>query len=401
MSESNGLLAEGTSEAFDDGTDFYDKSAENAVGSSATVLDASYVSEFDALGGDNSADESEVCGFKLRPGWVLFTSLGLLIMGLVVGYKIGHSGDGVPGSFSSSSSAGAQNDAAQRKPSKDLGFAAAPLRSSLEKLRRDLENYYGTNGAKILVDANVNPPDSTSSVEYIAHKIARAFVHQSQFVIGVLGSSVAAGHDNCAYDNYEHQLERTLEPLWNLAGVAFSVRNAGETGGCGDDFTNQPFCVRHMVGDDIDALHYTWTYFGDKPPWHERILRWALLMDHSPPLTVFNVNEKSQYNGDQKLKDAYRKFGYTVWSPLGSLYKHTSWKGKKWGEIGDSLHNTTRYGELPNVSETRRKSLGVVFRNWHPGPLGFQMISDAFAYYYAGAMLKALDMIAKKQSEAK
>ena len=31
----------------------------------------------------------------------------------------------------------------------------------------------------------------------------------------------------------------------------------------------------------------------------------------------------------------------------------------------------TRYGE--NEVSPRKDSLGVVFRNWHPGPLGFQV----------------------------
>lgn len=41
----------------------------------------------------------------------------------------------------------------------------------------------------------------------------------------------------------------------------------------------------------------------------------------------------------------------------------------------------------------RKKSLGVVFRNWHPGPLGFQVVSDTMFYYYSAAMLRALEAI--------
>jgi len=37
--------------------------------------------------------------------------------------------------------------------------------------------------------------------------------------------------------------------------------------------------------------------------------------------------------------------------------------------------------------------LGVVFRNWHPGPLLFQTTADALAYRYTAAMLLALDWI--------
>jgi hypothetical protein len=55
----------------------------------------------------------------------------------------------------------------------------------------------------------------------------------------VIGSSVAVGHDNCAYDSFENQLQRTLEGGFAAVGVNFTVRNAGQGGGCGDSMYNQ------------------------------------------------------------------------------------------------------------------------------------------------------------------
>ena len=77
--------------------------------------------------------------------------------------------------------------------------------------------------------------------------------------VGALGSSVTASHDNCNYDSYERQLERFLQPLFQSMGSGLEVRNAGQGGGCGDTYANQPFCVRHIVGDDVDVVHYSWT----------------------------------------------------------------------------------------------------------------------------------------------
>ena len=69
-----------------------------------------------------------------------------------------------------------------------------------------------------------------------------------------------AGHDNCNYDSYEKQLERTLKPVWEAAGLTVTVRNAGEGGGCGDSHQNQVFCIVQNVGE-VDIVHYSWTYF--------------------------------------------------------------------------------------------------------------------------------------------
>ena len=52
----------------------------------------------------------------------------------------------------------------------------------------------------------------------------------------------------------------------------------------------------------------------------------------------------------------------------------------------------TRYGEGLK-DKYRRESLGVVWRNWHPGPLGFQLVSDMFALMHMDSVLTAIDMI--------
>ena len=67
--------------------------------------------------------------------------------------------------------------------------------------------------------------------------------------------------------------------------------------------------------------------------------------------------------------EKYAKFGFNVLFMTKGLPP-----GQKlgWGEVGDGVgHTTTRYGEAE--SDDRKKSLGVFYRNWHPGPLGFQV----------------------------
>ena len=90
--------------------------------------------------------------------------------------------------------------------------------------------------------------------------MARAILnpHQSTFKIGTIGSSVAAGHDNCVYDNYENQLERTLTPIFDAANMQMKVENAGEGGSCGDTHQNQVYCITHNVSPDVDIIHYSW-----------------------------------------------------------------------------------------------------------------------------------------------
>ena len=91
--------------------------------------------------------------------------------------------------------------------------------------------------------------------------MARALLdpYCSQFVIGTIGSSVAAGHDNFHYDSYESQLERTLTPVFLAAGMVAEVKNAGEGGGCRDTHQNQVYCITHNVSPQVEIVHYSWT----------------------------------------------------------------------------------------------------------------------------------------------
>ena len=128
-----------------------------------------------------------------------------------------------------------------------------------------LQEYYGGKGQaeNMMLQSWLNPwnfenvTGNTGMVDKIVDTMARALVtnDQKEFIIGTIGSSVAAGHDNCNYDSYERQMERTFGPVWEAAGMKLTCQNAGEGGGCGDDFANQVFCIQQNVSPKIDIAH--------------------------------------------------------------------------------------------------------------------------------------------------
>jgi len=73
----------------------------------------------------------------------------------------------------------------------------------------------------------------------MGEKLARAIKYETPIVIGMIGSSVAAGHDNCNSDSFLPQVQRILEPVFAPIGVTVETRNAGQGGGCGDTMQNQ------------------------------------------------------------------------------------------------------------------------------------------------------------------
>ena len=99
-------------------------------------------------------------------------------------------------------------------------------------------------GEGILADSWAFTPTHPEGLNFYAEKIARAIEHGLPLNVGVIGSSVAAGHDNCAYDSFENQLQRTLDEPMKKSGIQFTVNNAGQGGGCGDNMYNQVNPVR-------------------------------------------------------------------------------------------------------------------------------------------------------------
>ena len=241
--------------------------------------------------------------------------------------------------------------------------------------------------------------------------MARAILNpdQTKFTIGTIGSSVAAGHDNCHYDSYESQLERTLTPIFAAAKMNLQVQNAGEGGGCGDSHKNQVFCITQNLSPDVDIIHYSWTYFekGGAEEQREQLVRWAQRMPRRPMVHHLvargkaNTCEADSFQ-NVELDRTYAVYGYNAFCIQTGLYfgghdYDTEIANEinrfGWQHHGDGYHNTTRYGEELPDDDPRKESLGVVFRNWHPGPLGFQIAGDAFAYVYVSGLLLALDII--------
>mmetsp|Transcript_30215 Transcript_30215/g.59133 ORF Transcript_30215/g.59133 Transcript_30215/m.59133 type:complete len:648 (-) Transcript_30215:247-2190(-) len=312
-------------------------------------------------------------------------------------------------------------------PSPSLGPAATGTPKLLPPMRLDvasalravtearllLKTYW--NGGKALEQSAVVSPGHKhyqAQKLYLAEKFARAYVWSDKFVVSAMGSSVVAGHDNCNYDSYERQMERFLGPVLAAGNVTLTVRNAGEGGGCGDTMENQVWCARHILGDDTDIAHYSWTYFengNNIDEIHEQWVRWVMMMKQAPAPMIWNTggehnNCASLGDTTGKLFNMYSKFGFnTVCLQAGII--QNGYTGKEWGAVGDGMHTITRYGESGEdvfgapLSEERKKSLGVVFRNWHPGPLGFQVVSDAFSYLYLDAMETALTQIKDLQNE--
>lgn len=162
----------------------------------------------------------------------------LLLSAAVIGKKIPANRYDL---YSASSGTTATQQGQAAPPADTVSKATAKLAATTQQtftaLKAKLEAYW--HGKGVLEDSWVFPDAQVAGLDAWATKIARALQHGRPLTVGVIGSSVAVGHDNCAYDSFENQLQRTLEGGFAAVGVNFTVRNAGQGGGCGDSMYNQ------------------------------------------------------------------------------------------------------------------------------------------------------------------
>jgi hypothetical protein len=277
------------------------------------------------------------------------------------------------------------------------------IQQKASNLVQDLIKYYGNQADKVLFGTNAmsfgfNKDLSPTSPEFFKRAveiIGRVILHDEPLKLGFIGSSVMCGHDNCYKYSFPMQLKLTLDNIFRNAqgGSGVEIRNACQGGSCGDSFANQIFCFEHMVGNDIDYLFYEWTYFENSDSvaiWHELIARWLLLLPKSPPLIIFNAINPPWAGGnvelEKKLSSAYGKTGSNAFCMDCGLKSTGLWQGfsdDAWGKLGDGMHSSPRI----------KGANGKVFVNWHPGPLGFQYVSDLTSFMFARAAQEAVKQI--------
>lgn len=262
-----------------------------------------------------------------------------------------------------------------------------------DQSRRNLGKKKKVKKGKVLNDPdNMSEEQKTKHHHYTKQRttklittMARALLNPTQknFIIGTIGSSVAAGHDNCHYDCYESQLERTMQSVFEAADMKLIVQNAGEGGGCGDSHQNQVYCITHNISPNADIIHYSWTYFEKEraEEQREQLIRWGQRMQRRPMVHHLVARGKSNTcEGDKQenvdLDNTYAGYGYNAFCIQTGLYfgghdydteEENGLNRFGWQKVGDGYHNTTRYGEELLDGNPRKDSLGTVFRNWHPG----------------------------------
>jgi len=267
------------------------------------------------------------------------------------------------------------------------------------------------------------------------------------FTIAALGSSVTAGHGTFSDAAWPAVLERHLQPLWSAFGVRFSVRNHAQGSQPPDLWTFQ--CLPQIVGGDVDVLireSCCWPFetgsdvpnidiaqeeasLGDAAL--EVFLKYAFSLPRRPAMHFLSVSTKQghpdpnafmslRFGKKSGLNIYIRRFPINAFDAFAKPFDHFPQREKiRHPKDHPELNcSETDVGRCPIDLERQdghhKKALFIekilhehpewegalrgrgnlnLMVNWHPGPLGHEVIGSQIAYYHIKVMEHALQMI--------
>ena len=218
--------------------------------------------------------------------------------------------------------------------------------------------------------ANITIPDSEPAVMLTSSRAPDAFV------VGIMGTSIIAGMDNCWAAAFPPLLERQLRPLLAPLGLRAEVRGAGQNGD-GPSSGGQILCSVSRYGDKLDALIVNYHMIPlDLGQLAELYNGWMARNTHVTSMFGFEEIELQRTGmisiTGKELFEAQP--GWEYW-PKGA--KH------HWGRVTDpACHTVTREGFD-----------ATFMQNWHPGPAGFQMWADRQMWLYTQVFVWALEYL--------
>jgi hypothetical protein len=219
----------------------------------------------------------------------------------------------------------------------------------------------------------------------LAAKFAHAIVTQQPFVVGVIGTSNAACHDNevtdCFPFYFADDLRRLLKPL----AVDVVLRNRG-IGGINSVMPSM--CVETLVGSDVDVVLFEFVMSDAgmpcAPSTHEMLGRRALELPKQPFVTFVEVEGGRRKDERAEAHTTERDLHFEDWSPHTQLRRHYGDAGLHHLEMLDGLHL------VDTVEGWRYEDLFITF---HPGPKGHRYLADQLSFYHVAALLMALDLL--------
>jgi len=253
------------------------------------------------------------------------------------------------------------NDDVPPAPPLERGSATArPTALAASASIDDLKRYYGGSDLARAFSVHEGVPGVYGDNAAALVSSFASVKPGEPIVVGIVGNAAVGGHGNCHVDAYPVLLQRQL-------GSRFKVRSVAVGPWCGASPSATLACATELLGPvDVAQVSFSFQSGGDKA----RFVRGLKLLLEQLNGRVHVVDVGYECDADvQAVVAPYAGKGSNVFC----LSRLVASDPGVWGAEGDWL------GHM----RTRANASGVVWRNWRLGPMGHQIVADAFTLLYA------------------
>ena len=229
--------------------------------------------------------------------------------------------------------------------------------------------------------------------EHLTKKFNRALLEQGKFVIGVMGTSVTAGHDNMFNQSFPVVWGQLMEEAFTAAGVELVVRNHAMGW---NPIHPSYFCVGEIAGQDADVTMWEFGMMGGGEADMEQFIRSSILLPGQPHVLFCDPGEGPRNPGAGEVLEKRTDAPPAPWK-VGAM----DW----YIDDGFSFATNQLVQSFMFLDHLPEYQYGTLYgkdkvtdrpASWHPGPHGHRFRAEILAWNYLGFFEKALAGVHEK-----
>ncbi len=231
--------------------------------------------------------------------------------------------------------------------------------------------------------------------EHLTKKFNRALLEQGRFVIGVMGTSVTAGHDNLFNQSFPVVWSQLMQEAFKAAGVELVVRNHAMGW---NPIHPSYFCVGEIAGQDADVTMWEFGMMAraNEDMELEQFIRSAILMPSQPHILICDPGEGSRNPKEGEVLEKRTDPPPVPWKKAAMDWYIDDGFSFATNQLLQSIRSLDHLPEYQYGTFFNKDKVSDRPAKWHPGPHGHRFRAEILAWNYLGFFEKSLAGVYEK-----
>lgn len=229
--------------------------------------------------------------------------------------------------------------------------------------------------------------------EHLTKKFNRALLEQGKFVIGVMGTSVTAGHDNMFNQSFPIVWGQLMQEAFTAAGVELVMRNHAMGW---NPIHPSYFCVGEIAGQDADVTMWEFGMMGGGEGDMEQFIRSSILMPGQPHVLICDPGEGPRNPPAGEVLERRTDPPPAPWKRASMDWYIDDGFSFATNQLVQSFMFLDHLPEYQYGTLYGKDKVTDRPASWHPGPHGHRFRAEILAWNYLGFFEKALAGVHEK-----